>query len=297
MSGDTQAVAPSVSRWLRFSAWLGRIWRALINAFTPPEPEPLPFPEPVAPPPPPPPPPPSARLNGRRNVSSPLTVPASGYIFTFRVHATLHWTASDLYPEQFGSLIEHFQPYAVRRLTAIAAGLSRRHDPHRAREYEVELQERLDEIGEWRYSRGAVTIYARPHVWVELEERVKEAVQPYREELIKLDCEHDVQMKRAEYAEKLSRHWTTILTDLAGSPFADGAAEMTEKEFADVVRKIVADRKAAAEKVDDLLRTRAETSGDFEHLEYFDQLKRRLEREEERLFAEASGGVPPEESS
>jgi hypothetical protein len=212
-------------------------------------------------------------------------VPASGYIFTFQVHATFHWTANDLYQEQFGGLIEHFQPYAVRRLTAIAAGLSRRHEPHRAREFEVELQKALDEIGEWRYSRGPVTVFTRPHVWVELEERVKQAVRPYREELIKLDCEHDVQMKRAEYAERLSKHWTTILADLAGSPFADGAAEMTEKEFADVVRRIVVDRKAAAEKVEELLRKRADTGDDWEQSDYFAELRRRLERDEERLFA------------
>jgi hypothetical protein len=294
MSGVPEPLAPSVSRWLRFSGWLGRVWRALMRLLAPPtEPEPLPFvmPEPPAPAPPPPPPP--SRLNARRNLNSPLVVPASGYIFNFRVQTTFVWTSSQMYQEQFVSLIDHFQPYAIRRLTAIAAGVSRRHPPHRAREFEVELQQTLEEIGEWKYSRSGLAVSARPHVWVELEERVKQAIQPYWEELIKLDCEHDVQMKRAEYAERLSKHWATILTDLVGSPFADGAAEMTEKEFADVVRKIMADRKAAAGKVEDLLRSRAEAGDDWERSDHFSQLKERLEREEDRLFATTPADAAP----
>jgi hypothetical protein len=39
---ENEVVAPSAGRWLRFSAWLGRIWRALIDLFAPPEPEPEP---------------------------------------------------------------------------------------------------------------------------------------------------------------------------------------------------------------------------------------------------------------
>jgi hypothetical protein len=216
-------------------------------------------------------------------------VPASGYIFNFRVHATFIWTSADLYPEQFTSVVEHFLPYAVRRLTGLAAAESRRHPPHRAREFEVELQKTIDALGDWKYSRVGRTVNVRAHVWVELEERVKQAVQPYWEELIKLDCEHDVQMRRADYAERLSRHWATILTDLVGSPFADGAAEMTEKEFADVVRKIMTERKAAAERVDELLRKRAEDGGEWERSDHFDELKKRLEREEDRLFARTPG--------
>lgn len=295
MSGIPEPVWPSAGRWLRFSAWLGRVWRVLMRAFAPPqeaEPPSFVMPEPPSPPPSPPP----SRLNARRNLTSPLEVPASGYIFNFRVHATFIWTANDLYQEQFASLIDHFHPYAIRRLTAIAAGVSRRHPPHRAREFEVELQERLDGLGDWKYSRRGVAIIARPHVWVKLDDRVKQAVQPYWEELIKLDCEHDVQMKRAEYAERLSKHWATILTDLIGSPFADGAAEMTEKEFADVVRKIMDDRKAAGEKVEDLLRKRAEAGDDWERPDHFNELKERLERQEDRLFAAASSGeTAPEE--
>lgn len=80
------------------------------------------------------------------------------------------------------------------------------------------------------------------HVWVQLDDRVKQAVRPYWEELIKLDCEHNVQLKRAQYADRLSRQWTTILEKLADNPVAGGAAQMPEEEFAAVVERLLSEQ-------------------------------------------------------
>jgi hypothetical protein len=106
-----------------------------------------------------------------------------------------------------------------------------------------------------------------------------------------------VRVRRAEYAEKISRQWTAILTDLMDSPVADGAAEMTEKQLADVVRRIVAEQRAAAAKLEDLLAKKADDGDTFERSEHFDILRERLERRADRLFersgASANGGEPP----
>ena len=297
MSSEWGPVAPSVSRWLRFSAWLGRMWRAFLALFSPPEPEPAPLPAPVSPGPPPPPPPPPGRLSGRRKLQNPMVVPASGYIFTFRVHATFIWEADGFYREQLASAMDGHMPFAVRRLKALAAQHARQHPPHRAHELEVALQQSLKDSGPWKFSWQAAPLTCRPYVWVELDDQVRQAVQPYWEQLIKLDCEHDVQMRRAEYAERLSKQWTAILTDLMGSPVADGAAEMTEKDLADVVRKIVAEQRAAAEKLEDLMAKKVDDGDTFERSEHFDALRVRLERRADGLFARtdkasANGGDP-----
>jgi hypothetical protein len=239
---------------------------------------------------PPPPPPPSGQVRGRRKLQRPMVVPASGYIFAFEVHATFIWTAEGVYQEELSSAIDSLMPYSIRRLKALAAQHARHHPPHRARELEVELQQELDGNEAWRFSWRGLSLTCRPYVWVELEEQVKQAVRPYWEQLIKLDCEHDVQMRRAEYAERLSRQWATILTDLMGSPVADGAAEMTEKDLAEVVRKIIAEQKAAAEKLEDLMTKKAEGDDAFERSEHFDALRERLERRADRLF-EATGAA------
>ncbi|XVU30447.1 hypothetical protein ACQPZJ_14735 [Actinoplanes sp. CA-054009] len=217
-----------------------------------------------------------------------MVVPANGYIFTFEVHASFIWTAEGVHQEELSSAVDSLMPYAVRRLKALAAQHARQHPPHRARELEVRLQQELDESQVWRFSWRGLALTCRPHIWVELEERVKQAVQPYWEQLIKLDCEHDVQTRRAEYAEKLSKQWATILTDLMGSPVADGAAEMTEKDLAEVVRKIVMEQKAAAEKLEDLMTKKADGGDAFERSEHFEALRERLERRADRLF-EATG--------
>ncbi len=119
-------------------------------------------------------------------------------------------------------------------------------------------------------------------------EQVKEAVRPYWEQLIRLDCEHDVRVRRAEYTERLSRQWTDILTDLLGSPAAAGAAEMTEKELAEVVGRIVAEQRAAAEKLEDMMAEKANSTDMQERCEHFEQLRERLERRADGLFHSAS---------
>jgi RAB protein geranylgeranyltransferase component A len=106
-------------------------------------------------------------------------------------------------------------------------------------------------------------------------------------------------MQRAEYAKILSKQWTAILTDLMDSPVADGAAEMTEKELAEVVRKIVAEQKAAAEKLEDLMAKKVEEGDSFERFDHFKDLRERLERRADRLFerpaaAPANGRDPHE---
>jgi hypothetical protein len=103
--------------------------------------------------------------------------------------------------------------------------------------------------------------------------------------LIQLDCEHDVQMKRAEYAERLSKQWMTVLTDVVANPLAGGAAIMTEKEFAEVVEKIVAERKSAAEKLEKLLEEKVRDGDAFERMEHFETLRKRLELDADRIFA------------
>jgi len=280
VSVETGPVVPSVSWWLRISAWLGRIWRAFIRVLSPPDP--LPPPVPPAPVPPPP------RVRGRRALQTPLVVLASGYVFTFRVHATFHWSAEGVYQEQLSNLMDALAPYPIRRLKALAAQHARNHTPHHAQELEQELQQALTEDGPWPFVWRGIGATCRPYIWVELDDQVKEAVRPYWEQLIRLDCEHDVRVRRAEYTERLSRQWTDILTDLLGSPAAAGAAEMTEKELAEVVGRIVAEQRAAAEKLEDMMAEKANSADMQERSEHFEQLRERLERRADGLFQPAS---------
>ncbi|MEV4628277.1 hypothetical protein AB0J90_18580 [Micromonospora sp. NPDC049523] len=265
---DTTNTAGSSGAWRRFGSWLLALWHRLVAALSGPDPMPMP--------PPPPPPPPPGRLTERREAQTPIIVPARGYVFTFRVHATFIWSSEGIPKEILSGSAQYFMPYAIRTLTRLAAARARNVVAHRARELEVELQRAISDPGPWRYERNEVRVACQPYVWVELDDGVKQAVKPYWEQLIKLDCEYDVDVKRAQYVDRLSRQWLTILEKLVDNPVAGGAAKMTNESLAAVVRDLIAEQSATAQRLEDLLGERLRNGDAYEQAASFDLLAERL---------------------
>jgi hypothetical protein len=209
---------------------------------------------------------------------TPALVPARGYAFSFKVHASFLWCTDGVPGEVLKDHVERLMPRAVRRLTALAAEFAREQMPHHARDLETALQKALKDQGDWKYQVAGDAISCGITAWIELDDRVRQAIEPYWEQLVKLDYEHTVQLKRADNAEKLSRQWLTVLTNLAGSPMADGAAELTETEFAAVVAKIVREKKAAQAKYESLLEDGMRDGDAFDRMDHRRMLLERLER-------------------
>lgn len=262
----------TTDRMTSTARWLGRVlvraWHWLVVTWRGSTPVPAPSP---------PPPPAPGRLSERRTLASPLVVPARGYVFHFKVHAAFVWHSDGLPRDVLATHVQYFMPYAIRELKVMAASCAREHFPHHAQELEIKLQQVLEEWGTLRCRRGGDEVTWRPSVWVELDDRVKQAVEPYWEQLIKLDCDHTVQVKRAEYAGQLSHRWLAVLTDLVGSRLADSAAHMTASELAEVVEKIAAERRTAEGKLESLLEQRIRDGDAFEQMEHFAALKEHLE--------------------
>ncbi|MFY1597091.1 hypothetical protein [Micromonospora sp. WMMD737] len=263
---DTINTASSPAAWRRFGSWLLTLWHRLVAALRGPEPVPMP--------PPPPPPPPPGRLTERRDAQAPIIVPARGYVLTFRVHSTFVWSSEGIPREILNGSAQYFMPYAIRALTRLAAARARNVVAHRARELEVELQRAITESGPWRYERNGVRVACQPYVWVELDDGVKRAVKPYWEQLIKLDCEYDVDVKRAQYVDRLSRQWLTILEKLVDNPVSGGAAKMTNESLAAVVRDLLAEQSATAQRLEEILAERLSKGDAFEQAASFDLLVR-----------------------
>ncbi|GAA2191252.1 hypothetical protein [Micromonospora lupini] len=277
MTDTPRAGYPRTALWSRFGAWWLKLWRRLLLALQGPEPIPAPFT---------PPPPPPGRLTERRDVSAPIVVPARGYVFTFHVRAAFVWSSEGLMRETLTGSAQYFMPYAIRALTRLAAGRARNFAAHRARDFEVELQRALAETTPWRYERGGVQVTCQPYVWVELDESVKRAIRPYWEQLIKLDCEYDVDVKRAQYADRLSRQWLSILEQLAENPVAGGAAKMTNESLAAVVQELIAQQQAAKQRLDDLLAEGLRSDDAYEKATSFDYLFERLKAQGRPASAE-----------
>ncbi|QLQ36243.1 hypothetical protein [Micromonospora robiginosa] len=249
--------------------WFLALWRRLLVLLQGPEPVAAPISS--APPPPPP-----GRLTERREISTPIVVPARGYVFTFRIRAMFVWSSNGIPREMLSGSAQYFMPYAVRALTNLAAARARNFAAHRARDLEVELQRELAATGPWRYERGGAEVACKPYVWVELDEGVKQAVRPYWEQLIKLDCEYDVDVKRAQNADRLSRQWLSILGKLVDNPAAGGAAKMTDENFAAVVQELIAQQQAATQRLNDLIEDGLRSDDEYERKTSFDLLAERL---------------------
>lgn len=256
--------------WRRFGSWLVRLWQRLVAALSGPAPEPLPPPPPPAPP---------GRLTERRDAPAPIIVPARGYVFTFRIHASFVWSSNGLPREVLSGSAQFFMPYAIRALTRLAAARARNLPAHRARDLEVELQRAVAESEPLAYERGGARVTCQAYVSVELDERVKQAVEPYWEQLIKLDCEYDVDTRRAQYVDRMSRQWSTVLEKLVDSPVAGGAATLANENLAAVVREFLAERKAEAERLESLLAEHARNGNGYEQSTLFDRLFQRLEEQ------------------
>jgi hypothetical protein len=243
-------------------------------------------PEPPAPPPLPPPPPPGP-LWLRRAVTQPIIVPALGHVFDFHVDASLLWRSDGLTREELSDWTQRFADRARRELVPRIGAVAHRYPPHEARALEVELN-RLFAGRTWRFRAGAVDLTCRPHVRVTLDDRVQDFVRPYWERRIKMECEHAVEIRRAELAEHLSQQWLAVLAKLRDNPLASGAARMTEKEFAAVVDQIRADQKEAADQLQSLLDTALRNSAGldaYERAETFDAVIDELRRRAERFAA------------
>jgi hypothetical protein len=97
---------------------------------------------------------------------------------------------------------------------------------------EVSVNQMLANGGDWPFG-AAVT--CSPRISVELDERVLEQIRTYSEQRIRMDCEHEEGVRRAELADRLSRRWVKVLEGLLESPVAGGAARLTEQRLAEVV--------------------------------------------------------------
>jgi hypothetical protein len=159
---------------------------------------------------------PSGPLVEQRDAPRLIAVPARGYVYSFYIRATFAWSSpASLRSEVLSWYVQYFQPNAIQRLTRLAADAARDLPPHRAGDLEVALQRALAEDPLWHYQRGDITLTCRPDASVRLDERIMPALQPHVDRLVKLEYQFDEQIRKARYAEELSRRWATLLANHA----------------------------------------------------------------------------------
>ncbi|MGC4746135.1 hypothetical protein ACLQ28_10790 [Micromonospora sp. DT201] len=191
---------------------------------------------------------PSGPLVEQRDAPRLIAVPARGYVYSFYIRATFAWSSpATLRAEVLSWYVHYFQPNAIQRLTRIAADAARDLPPHRAGDLEVALQQALAEDPVWHYERGDIAITCRPDAAVRLDERILPALQPHVDRLVELEYQFDEQLRRARYAEELSRQWMTLL-----------GAHAEDQDVSDARDEMLTAHKEATRWITELLRRHAE---------------------------------------
>ncbi|WP_127503246.1 hypothetical protein [Actinoplanes solisilvae] len=123
--------------------------------------------------------------------------------------------------------------------------------PHRAPRLEDEINKTADV---WKRLRDLDRdFWFAVSVRVEPDEAVVEQMRPYWAERIKAECDHELGLQRARYAEELTTRWSGIFDQLAQDPRASFAAQLSEEEFARVFGNFVGSRRKAVHDLLDLL--------------------------------------------
>ncbi|MFI6267262.1 hypothetical protein [Micromonospora sp. NPDC051006] len=199
-------------------------------------------------------PPPPGPLVEQRDAPGLIAVPARGYVYCFYIRATFAWSSpAGLRAEVLSWYAQYFMPHAVQRLTRLAADAARDLPAHRAGDLELALQQALAEGTPWPYERGDVLLTCQPDATVRLDDKIWPALQPHMERQVTLECQYDEQLRKARYAEQLSRRWASILGEhVEGTSQPDAA-------LAEARQQMLTRQRSAARWIDDLLANEAPT--------------------------------------
>jgi hypothetical protein len=227
---------------------------------------------------------PPEKFTHHSDLDAPIVVPARGHVFHFAVHATFEWKSDGMDLATLQRCTRQWKPLAMQELHRCVAAKSRNFEPHRARALEESVNRMLADGGEWRF--GAM-VTCSPRVGVDLDERVLEQVRTYSEQRIRMECEHEVGVRRAELAGRLSRRWLTVLEGVRESPLASGAARLTEVRLAEVVDGLLAAQGSVADLYEKILQD--ESMGGFEQARAHDGLMDHLSMRTYKPRARANG--------
>ncbi|MEU3453455.1 hypothetical protein ABZ671_07605 [Micromonospora sp. NPDC006766] len=200
-----------------------------------------------------------------REMYGPIRVPAKGHVFSFTVRPVLTWSATGLRQEALAWRAGQFRPAVIQRLRRLAGDRAREVAPHRAGDLAVALQAALDAEPPWTYGPAGLEVECRPEVWsVQHDDRVREALQPHWDRLIELECEYELYLSRARYAEELNRRWVALLNELVDDPAGGEEAAAITEELTRARRHMATEQRAAAEWSAELLRDRRRFDRIFE---------------------------------
>jgi hypothetical protein len=204
---------------------------------------------------------PDREFTCRLEPAEPLRVLADGDAFAFKVFPTYKWRGHATSQEELEDLAQQLLSKARRTAVHLLRPIARSYHPHRAREFEIDVNEQMRES--WRrLSDDGRDVWLMITVRAEPDDLVQEQIRPYWEARIKADCEHDLGLQRVQQADELTRRWSAVFDELEKDPRAAHAARLSGQDFAEVFGAFVGGKKKAVVDLLQLLRDAVNGQGE-----------------------------------
>ncbi len=204
----------------------------------------------------------TGEVSCRFETTEAIHVVADGDAFEFQVFPTFVWRAAGCTREELEADAGLLMPRARRTARSFVGPLARRCPPHQARALEAEANEQLADKS-WRVEYEDRSFTFGMTVRVVPDEQVRERLRPYWEERIKMECDHELGLRRAQLVDELTRNWSAILDKLEQDPRTMHAARLSEQQFAEVFGEFVTERKEVVRDLLLLLRSAVKGHGDL----------------------------------
>lgn len=194
------------------------------------------------------------RLSECRTLADPIRVPADGGVFEFAVHAEIVFSAKGMTAARLASRADAYLDSERLSIQRAIWPVGRRFLPHHADAAENAMNEAMREG--WCHDENGEVISCQPTVRVTADPRVLANQLPLWERLIGMDLQVRTERRRIDVIDDLLTRWRDLIKKFDDD---DGfisvhAARLVDSGYADVVRRLTDERRAAAEDLSTVLR-------------------------------------------
>ncbi|GAB7052200.1 hypothetical protein [Catenuloplanes indicus] len=196
---------------------------------------------------------PAARARHDLMLSHTVYVPAEGEAFTFGVEICQSWSMEGGTHDHLARRASELAVDARRSIRRMAVEVSRRYAPHRAVTFEAELNAEVAARQPWIVDDGPYVLICEVTVRVHPDERIAEQTRAFWERRVAMECEHDLEVRRAALVNELIGTWADVIEKLEKNPFASPSAKLAEEHFAEVFAAFKQQRGDAGRRLADIL--------------------------------------------
>ncbi|WP_157240021.1 hypothetical protein [Catenuloplanes japonicus] len=182
-----------------------------------------------------------------------VSVPAQGEAFAFDVEIFQSWSVTGGSHEFLARRAAQLSLDARRGVRRLAMEMSRRFAPHQAVAFEAALNDEVSARQPWTVNEGALVLVCEASVRVHPDTRIREQTREFWERRVAMECEHELEVRRAALVDELVSTWASVIEKLEDNPFAPPSAKLAEDDFAKVFAAFKEQRGDAGRRLVDIL--------------------------------------------